>query len=323
MNRYFYFSPSGDGWRNLAADEYFLNTLGPDDFMLYFYRNENAVIIGRNQNPWQECNFAAMEKDGVQLVRRCSGGGAVYHDGGNLNFSFIAGEKHYDLTRQMEMIVEALAPFGVPARLSGRNDITAEGKKFSGNAFCARGACRQHHGTLLIHADLNAMQKYLNVSGEKLKSKGVKSVRSRVCNLSDFAPSLTCQQVAQALIDVCTKRLGPFTQYEITAEAGAEIEKLSARHASWEWRMGKSPKFDYTLERRFSWGGVQLGLNVSGGRITNAVLYTDAMDTGFAPAVSALIGLRFEPAALGEALRSGAEHRELIELGDYILENGL
>lgn len=323
MNRYFYFSPSGDGWRNLAVDEYFLNTLGPDDFMLYFYINENAVIIGRNQNPWQECNFAAMEEDHVQLVRRCSGGGAVYHDGGNLNFSFIAGETHYDLTRQMEMIVEALAPFGIPARLSGRNDVTADGKKFSGNAFCARGGTRQHHGTLLLHADLSAMQKYLNVSADKLKSKGVKSVRSRVCNLSDFAPSLTCRQAANSLIDICTKRLGPFAQYEITPQAEEEIEKLYKHHASWAWRMGKSPEFDYTLERRFSWGGVQLGLNVSGGVITNAVLYTDAMDAEFAPSVSALKGLRFEAAAIGAALLACTAHKELTELGEHILNTGL
>ena len=153
-----YVSTSPDGWRNLGVDEYFLDHIGEDDMLLYFYVNRNAVIIGRGQNPWAECNLSAMERDGVQLVRRITGGGAVFHDEGNLNFSFIAGEKRYDLQRQLGMILDAVRALGIPCEFSGRNDLLADGRKFSGNAFCSRGCVRQHHGTLLIDADLTRLQ---------------------------------------------------------------------------------------------------------------------------------------------------------------------
>lgn len=324
MTRYVYFSPSGDGWWNLAADEYFLDTLSPDDFLLYFYINKRAVIIGRNQNPWQECRAETMEKDGVQLVRRITGGGAVYHDSGNLNFSFITGSQHYDLSRQMHLIVEALADFGIRAECSGRNDIvTADGRKFSGNAFCVRGNTHQHHGTLLIRSDLSALQNYLNVSVDKLKAKGIKSVRSRVCNLSEYAPDLTCESVANALLQVCTAHMGAFKILQLSANAHTSIQKLYERHASWDWRMGKSPSFDYMLDHRFPWGGVQLGLNVKNGLIAEAKLYTDALDTTLSAAADVLPGLPFTAEAIGNACKSFSDHAPLADLGKYILENGL
>ena len=122
MSSKLYISTTPDGWRNLGVDEYFLDTLGPDDIILYFYINGNAVIIGRGQNPWAECNLAAMDRDGVQLVRRITGGGAVFHDAGNLNFSFIAGERIYDTDRQFGMILSAVRALGIPCEFSGRND---------------------------------------------------------------------------------------------------------------------------------------------------------------------------------------------------------
>ena len=149
MALYFYMSDSQDGWRNLARDRFFLNRLQKDDIMLYFYINGNAVIIGKNQNAWKECNLAAMEEDGVQVVRRHTGGGAVFHDKGNLNFSFIMGEQNYDLARQMGVIQKALSKIGLKAELSGRNDILVDGRKFSGNAFGMARGMRAHHGTIL------------------------------------------------------------------------------------------------------------------------------------------------------------------------------
>ena len=123
MATYFYVSPSRDGWRNLATDEWLIDHLAPDDLILYFYINQNAVIIGKNQNPWKECDIPAMDRDGVQLVRRITGGGAVFHDEGNLNFSFIAGKERYDTDRQFGMILQAVRALGIPAELTGRNDM--------------------------------------------------------------------------------------------------------------------------------------------------------------------------------------------------------
>ena len=307
---YFYFSPSGDGWQNLAVDEFFLNTLQPEDFLLYFYVNRKAVIIGQNQNAWRECNTEAMDRDGVQLVRRVTGGGAVYHDSGNLNFSFIAGKDRYDVSRQCGMILRAVQSFGIPCSLSGRNDLLADGRKFSGNAFCARGNNRQHHGTLLLNADLSIMQRYLNVDPAKLRSKGVKSVTSRVCNLSEFCPSLTQAQLAEAVRSSCEAEIGSTEPYRFRESDVPALEALYQKHSSWEWRMGRSPEFDYSVEGRFPWGGVQLCLTVRSGEIADAVLFTDALDTALPEKIrAALMGSRFEPEKSALLLRQSQDER--------------
>lgn len=173
MSNYIYSAPTGDGWLNLARDGCFLENNKKGDVILYFYVNKNAVIIGRNQNAWKECNIANMDADGVQLVRRHSGGGAVFHDNGNLNFSFITDEKHYDLNRQMRVILNAVSKLGLKAELSGRNDITVDGKKFSGNAFSLAKGNRSHHGTILVNADLTKLSNYLCVSKEKCAQRAL------------------------------------------------------------------------------------------------------------------------------------------------------
>ena len=213
MRNLWYVSPSRDGWQNLAMDEWFLDHLDPDDLILYFYVNQNAVIIGKNQNPWKECDLTAMERDGVQLVRRVTGGGAVYHDSGNLNFSFIAGEGRYDLEKQLGLILQAVRSFGIPCDFSGRNDLLADGRKFSGNAFCSRKGIRQHHGTLLLRSDLGRLQHYLHPDPRKLQAKGVESVRSRVCNLSDFTDAVTTEAMLAAIRQAFEQEYGAVTAF--------------------------------------------------------------------------------------------------------------
>ncbi|MGI5936007.1 MAG: lipoate--protein ligase [Oscillospiraceae bacterium] len=298
MKTYFYFSPYGDAYRNLAIDEHLLNTLKPGEAALLFYINHNAVIIGRNQNPWRECNLAALEEDGVQLVRRCSGGGAVYHDRGNLNYSFIAHRDRYDEKRQAGLILSALAEFGINAEATGRNDLTVNGYKFSGSAYCARGENRQHHGTLLINSNLSKMQRYLTVSAQKLRSKGISSVRSRVCNLTEFCSGLTAEGIVEKLKSAIGGEELAFTQEDFK-----EIELLKKRNESWEWRMGETPNFDYSFEKRFSWGTVELCLSVEGGTVSNAALYTDALDFELPSMVSSMLsGCRFTGKDLSNSL---------------------
>ena len=305
MNVYWYKSPSGDGWMNLAADEYFLDHLGPEDLLIYLYINERAVIIGRNQNPWRECDTAAMERDGVQLVRRCTGGGAVYHDGGNLNFSFICGKDLYDVERQNRLVLDAVQSLGISAEATGRNDLLADGRKFSGHAFCSRGEIRQHHGTLLVNAELTVLQNYLTVSAEKLKAKGVSSVRSRVVNLSELHPGLTVPQMEKALYAAAERAFGPMKALAVTPEMEEGILPYLEKQRSWQWRMGASPAFDFRAEKRFSWGEAQLCLNVQGGIVSQAELYTDALDVNLPEAVrEALVGKRFGRDALAAALLS-------------------
>ncbi len=322
MRNLWYVSSSKDGWQNLAMDEWFLDTLGPEDMILYFYINQNAVIIGKNQNPWKECDLAAMERDGVQLVRRITGGGAVFHDCGNLNFSFIMGEQRYDLEKQLNLILQAVESFGIPCEFSGRNDLLADGKKFSGNAFCARQGIRQHHGTLLIRSDLGRLQNYLQVDPRKLKAKGVDSVRSRVCNLSQLG-DVTIEGMLAAIRKAYAANYGTVTDFMPTPEDIARVVPYYEKQASWPWRMGKTPGFDLELDTRFPWGGVQLQFSLKNSLVTQVDVYSDAMDAELAAAIQKrLLGCRFGSAYLHQAL-TGTGDPQMEDVAAYLLREGL
>ena len=318
MSNYLYISTSGDGWRNLAVDEYFLDHLGPDDMMLYFYVNTNAVIIGRGQNPWAECRLSEMDRDGVQLVRRITGGGAVFHDAGNLNFSFIAGEARYDLKRQLGLILNAVRALGIPCDFSGRNDLLADGRKFSGNAFCSRAGIRQHHGTLLINADMTRLQNYLNVDPRKLKPKGVKSVKSRVCNLSEFVPGLSRDDMLSALKQAFKTEYGDYAELRDVDLDEDAIAPYYEKQKSEAWRLGVTPRFDVEIENRFPWGGLQLLLTLRHGVVSDAQVFSDANDAELPERVkSALMGVKYGAPSLAQALK-GADNSEMNDIADYV-----
>jgi len=302
-------------------DEYFIDTLCADDILLYFYINSNAVIIGRGQNPWAECNLNAMDRDGVQLVRRITGGGAVYHDCGNLNFSFIAGEKIYDLSRQLGMILSAVRSLGIPCDFSGRNDLLADGRKFSGNAFCQRGEIRQHHGTLLLSSELGRLQNYLTVDPRKLQAKGAKSVRSRVCNLNEFVPGLSCETMLPALQEAFRREYGDFIL--LTPPDESALAPYIQKHASAEWRLGKTPRFDLEIENRFPWGNIQLLLTLRQGKVDELDVYTDSIDTTVAPEIrSRLPGIEFSSRSMADALFA-SENAYVRETAQFILDQNL
>ena len=323
MQNYFYISPSQDGWQNLATDEWFLDHVEEGELILYFYINRNAVIIGKNQNPWKECNLGAMEADGVQLVRRITGGGAVFHDCGNLNFSFIAGPGRYDQDKQFSTILQAVRALDIPCEFSGRNDLLSDGRKFSGNAFCQRGGARMHHGTLLIQADMTRLQNYLQVDPRKLQAKGVASVRSRVCNLSEFRPELSIPMVLSALKQAFRKSYGDYIEWAPTAADAAQIEEYYRKQSSWEWRMGQTPQFDLELDTRFPWGGVQLLLSLEDGRIAHLDVYSDAIDAELPALLRGLLeGCRFGSEAMAGALRC-AENPQIQDIRQWILDEKL
>jgi len=319
MKNYWFISESADGCRNLAMDEWFLNNIDSEDIILYFYINKNAVIIGKNQNPWKECNLSAMDSNHVQLVRRITGGGAVYHDNGNLNFSFIAGEKRYDLEKQLQLILQAVSSFGIQCEFSGRNDLLANGKKFSGNAFCGNGKNRMHHGTLLINSDLDNLQNYLNVDPKKINSKGIDSVKSRVCNLSDLSPSISTKTMISSLIKEYGKMYGKVDEYVFVNECKVQLEKYYEKHTSWEWQMGNTMPFDIELEHRFVWGGVQMLFSLKKAVIENIQVYSDAIDTELTFEISSrLKGCRFNSKDMHEALFV-SEKENVREVARYIL----
>lgn len=316
---YFYVSPSQSGWDNLALDEYFLDHLGEDDFLLYFYVNGNAVIIGRNQNPWAECRLKEMEQDGVQLVRRITGGGAVFHDCGNLNFSFIAGEKRYDVEKQFGLILNALQNLGIPCEFSGRNDLLSDGRKFSGNAFCARRNIRQHHGTLLVSADLSRLNNYLSVDPRKLKAKGVKSVRSRVCNLSEIRNDLTTEMLLEALKAAYRENYGEYHLIEDQEIDAAALKEYIHKQKSDAWRLGNTPRFDAEIENRFPWGNMQIQLTLKNGAIESAQVYSDAIDVELADCIrSILLGAPYNAKSMANRLTALSENEQIREVARYI-----
>ena len=310
-----------DPHRNLAVEQALLGTVGEDTCILYLWQNRRTVVIGRNQSAWRECRTGQMESDGVFLARRLSGGGAVFHDLGNLNFTFLVQKPHYDLDRQLGVIVEACRLLGIPAERSGRNDVLTGGRKFSGNAFYEhRGRC-YHHGTLLVDVDMSAMGRYLSPSKAKLEAKGVSSVRSRVVNLRELKPDLTTEEMAarmeEAFQSVCG--LGA-ERLETSALDGAYVDALTERNRSWDWLYGRDIPCKLQCAARFPWGEVELRLEVEAGIVRGAAVYTDAMDWTLAPAVeAALTGspfrreelvLRLDGAALERAV--GTDLRTLL-----------
>ncbi len=318
MSNYIYSAPTGDGWLNLARDGYFLENNKKGDVILYFYVNKNAVIIGRNQNAWKECSIANMDADGVQLVRRHSGGGAVFHDNGNLNFSFITDEKHYDLNRQMRVILNAVSKLGLKAELSGRNDITVDGKKFSGNAFSLAKGNRSHHGTILVNADLTKLSNYLCVSKEKMRSKGIDSVRARVCNLCELSSGLTVEAMRRLVIESFIEEYGAASEYVFDGTALAEVEERRERLASWEWRFGKTPQFDFETDKRFSFGDTQIYFNSRNGVIRETKVYSDCLDTELTTEIeNALTGVHFRKEEIKAALSKMKDQSIAAELAEH------
>ena len=275
---------------------------GDDECILYLWQNRHTVVIGKNQNCWKECRVSQLEKDDGYLVRRLSGGGAVYHDMGNLNFTFLVRKGNYDVDRQMSVIIRAMQLMGLKAEKSGRNDALIDGRKFSGNAFYERNDFCYHHGTLLLDVNKQQMAKYLNVSADKLKSKGVESVRSRVANLCEFYPGVTVELVSAKLREAFGEIYGlEVADYDTGRFSKETIEEYENKFASWEWKYGRRIPFQYEFGRRFEWGDVQLQLEVNEGIIKNANVFSDSMDPEWAAELAeALPGCRYEQQAMCE-----------------------
>jgi len=300
-----YFDGTGhDPYHNLAVEQYLLENVREGQCILYLWQNENTVVIGKNQNPWQECKTALLNEEGGKLARRLSGGGAVFHDLGNLNFTFIVPQAEYDLDKQLDVILTAVRALGVPAAKSGRNDILAGGRKFSGNAFYKNGRQAYHHGTLLVSADLTKMSRYLSPSKLKLQAKGVESVRSRVANLTEFVPGLTIDGLKAAMIQAFSAVYGlPVETLGDACLDERRIAELSGRNRSWEWNYGQRLPFTCSCEDRFPWGSVQIQLRVEHGIIREAKVYSDAMDWTIAPKMEKkLKDCRFERSELKKRL---------------------
>ncbi len=302
-----------DPYRNIATEKYLLETVDKDTCILYLWQNQNTVVIGRNQNAWAECRTTLLEQEGGKLARRLSGGGAVFHDLGNLNFTFLVAEENYDLDKQLRVIETACDLIGIPVSRSGRNDLLADGFKFSGNAFYHYQGKAYHHGTLLINADMEKLSRYLTPSKAKLQAKGVRSVRSRVVNLQTLATSLTCEKMALAMEEAFAKVYG-FAPNNLTLspETQAQIGEYEKELSSWDWLYGTRLPCSFSCQERFDWGSLELQLQVKSGEISGVQVYSDAMDWVLPELLTkALTGCRFDISAMCDAVEKNVDDAQL------------
>ena len=267
---------------NRAVEQYLTDNQEEDTVTLYLWKNQQTVVIGYNQNPYSECNVRLLLDEGGHLMRRGTGGGAVYHDLGNINFSFIADKSLYDVRKQLSVIQDALLAYGLQTEISGRNDLTYDGRKFSGNAFAKGKNNNLHHGTLLIKTDSAMMQRYLIVDKAKLMKNGVKSVASRVINLSEAVPELTSENIKQPLIHSFEKVYGDKT---ITLDFDTlinkpEVRAIEAEISSHDFLFGRWKQFKTTKKNRFPWGGVEIALQVDEANaiITDVQMASDCLE---------------------------------------------
>jgi lipoate-protein ligase A len=295
---------------NLALEEYVFRNKPVDDDVLLFYVNARAIIIGRNQNTIEEINPDVVASRGIHVVRRVSGGGAVYHDLGNLNFSFMTPQVYGRFNRYdtfTKPVIDTLKALGVPAELGGRNDILAGGRKISGNAQFARPDRMFSHGTLLFDSNLDEVTAALNPKPGKVESKGVKSIRSRVANISEFIElPLTVTELRERILERIfgTRDRAKIPSIPITEDDWTAVHELVAsKYGTWSWNYGQNPPANVQRAQRFPAGEIDARIDVQDGRISSIRLFGDYMGRDDVAILEALLlGVRYDRASVSAAL---------------------
>lgn len=287
-----------DPYYNLAFEEYVLKNYTDDDYLI-LWQNENTIVMGLHQNPYEEINMAKAEELQVNIVRRSTGGGTVYHDMGNLNYSYITDwdqGQDVDFGKLLQPVIEAFGEYGLKVELKGRNDLLIEGKKISGNAQTLVKNRLLQHGTLLVNSDLEFLSGVLNVSPDKFQSKSVKSVRSRVANIQDFVSEPLDIEGVKELLKKYWSKNGEFSQIQLDFEALSQITALAdEKYRTKAWNFSRSPKFNYKNKKRFAGGVVEVNLEVKDGKIDSCMVNGDFLALqSVSPIEQKFIGVPYE-----------------------------
>ena len=307
-------SPSRDPYFNLALEEYVFERMDKSKSYFMLWQNDNTIVVGKYQNTAEEIDQAYVDAHGIRVARRLSGGGAVYHDKGNLNFTFIvdrADAPGLNFKIFVEPVIQALARFGVHAAFTGRNDLTIDGMKFSGNAQYARRGRLLHHGCIMLDSNLTSVADALRVKEAKFASKAVKSVRSRVTTINAHAPAPISMEDFKGALKECAMASGELEPCTLTEEDLAAIRKLrDEKYATWAWNYGFSPAYDMRREMKFPAGLVTAHLSAEGGKIKAVRFYGDFFGGELGELEGAMAGLPLD-GHLTEAL-------EALRVGDYM-----
>ncbi|TJX60933.1 lipoate--protein ligase [Soehngenia saccharolytica] len=309
---------SNNPYYNLAFEEYLFKNLPENEECVFLWINSPAIIVGKNQNTIEEINqHFVLEKD-IKVVRRVTGGGAVYHDFGNLNFSIIKnveGKEKIDFSVINIPIVKALEKFGINAELSGRNDLTVEGKKISGIAQSLHKRKVLNHGTILYDTDLSVLSQALNVKQDKIESKGVKSVKSRVTNIKPYMKkNIDIMEFKEILLKYIFDYLNePFEEYKLSDEHLENIDRLCKnKYNTWEWNYGQSPDFNWKNYKRYPSGSIDIRLEIKSGIITNVKIYGDFFATKDVSELEELLkNNQYEKSKIAKTISE-------IEISDYL-----
>ena len=313
QSRYVFVSDETNIHFNLALEKYLIEELDPKSTILFLWRNSPVVVIGRYQNPWEECRLSAMEDNNVVLARRCSGGGAVYQDLGNICFTIISPVNEGDKARNFKVVVEALDMMGIKAQVSGRNDVVVDGRKVSGSAFQTTKGRFCHHGTMLVSTDLSCLPNYLTPNKRKLESHGVRSVASRVANLVEFSPNATTEMFASCMEKAFENEFCGSTNESTSEKCPTEhigLEKTKAwpslrqsfeMFSSRDWNLGKSPTFTDRFSGRFELGCVTFYLVVKKGVVSEASVSSDTLVSGGVERLEQeIVGLPYDAVRINE-----------------------
>ena len=307
-------SPSRDPYFNLALEEYVFERMDKSKSYFLLWQNDNTIVVGKYQNTAEEIDQAYVDAHHIRVARRLSGGGAVYHDKGNLNFTFIvdrADAPGLNFKIFVEPVIRALARFGVHAAFTGRNDLTIDGMKFSGNAQYARRGRLLHHGCIMLDSNLTSVADALRVKEAKFDSKAVKSVRSRVTTINAHAPAPISMEDFKRALKECAMASGELEPCTLTEEDLAAIRKLrDEKYATWAWNYGFSPAYDMRREMKFPAGLVTAHLSAEGGKIKAVRFYGDFFGGELGELEGAMAGLPLD-GHLTEAL-------EALRVGDYM-----